>query len=410
MNYESFCAEALAQLKRNHNYRIFTNLERQTARFPHATIEDADGRREVVIWCSNDYLAMGQHPAVVRALIETAAHDGAGAGGSRNIAGTSQRHAELEAELASLHGREAALLFATGYIANETALTTLGSRLPNCVFFSDELNHASLIHGIRAARAEKHVFAHNDIHDLERQLQRVDPARPKIIVFESVYSMDGDFAPVREICTLAKRYNALTFLDEVHAVGVYGPTGAGLAEQLGVQTAPDIIAGTLGKGYGVSGGYLAGSAALMDFIRSFGPGFIFTTALPPAVAAAALASVRHLRASQSERTRLFALVAQLKQQLGHAGLPVIPTESHIVPVLVGDAERCRALSRSLLLKHRILTPPINFPTVAVGKERLRLTLTPRHDETMIAYLVNALIDTWDQLGLPRRQQTLRQAA
>ena len=410
MNYENFCATALAQLKRNHTYRTFSNLERRADRFPRAVLDDADGRREVVVWCSNDYLAMGQHPAVINAMTETAAHDGAGAGGSRNIAGTSRWHAELERELAALHGRDAALLFATGYIANETALATLGSRLPGCVFFSDELNHASLIHGIRAARAEKHVFAHNDVRDLERQLRSIDPARPKIIVFESVYSMDGDFAPVREICALAQRYNALTFLDEVHAVGVYGATGAGLAEHLGIKTAPDIIAGTLGKGFGVSGGYLAGSATLMDYIRSFGPGFIFTTALPPAVAAAALASVRHLRHSQTERARLFELVLSLKCQLERAGLPVLPTDSHIVPLLVGDAQHCRALSRELLLRHHILTPPINFPTVAVGSERLRLTLTPRHDELMIAQLVRALTAAWTRLGLSRRREELRLAA
>jgi 5-aminolevulinate synthase len=401
MNYKAFFDQALSGLKRNHNYRTFINLGRQTERFPHALIEDAHGQREVVIWCSNDYLAMGQHPVVIQAMLDTVAHDGAGAGGSRNIAGTCTRHAELEAELADLHGRAAALLFATGYIANETALTTLGSKLPDCVFFSDELNHASLIHGIRASRAEKHVFAHNDVPDLERKLSGVAPERPKIIVFESVYSMDGDIAPVREICELARRYNALTFLDEVHAVGIYGATGAGIAEHLGVKTAPSIVAGTLGKGYGVSGGYLAGSAALIDFIRSFGPGFIFTTALPPAVAAAARASVRYLKQSQAERRRLFALVDKLKQQLRRAGLPIIPTESHIVPVLIGDAALCRQASQELLARHNILTPPINFPTVAIGTERLRLTLTPRHTEAMIAQLVKVLVEVWDRLGLPR---------
>lgn len=410
MNYEKFCADALATLKANHNYRTFINLERQAERFPRAVLTDARGPREVVIWCSNDYLAMGQHPAVIRALAETAQHDGAGAGGSRNIAGTSRRHAQLEAELASLHGRDAALLFATGYIANETALATLGNRLPNCVFFSDELNHASLIHGIRATKAEKHIFPHNDMRALERQLASVDPARPKLIVFESVYSMDGDFAPVREICALAERYNALTFLDEVHAVGVYGATGAGLAEQLGIPTKPSIIAGTLGKGFGVSGGYLAGSASLIDFIRSFGPGFIFTTSLPPAVAAAALASVQHLRQSQTERARLFALVGQLRQRLTQAGLPFLPTPSHIVPVLVGDAALCREISQTLLDEYDILTPPINFPTVAVGTERLRLTLTPLHTEAMIVELVAALSAVWQRLGLPRLPKAQRLAA
>lgn len=410
MNYEQFCADALNTLKAKHNYRTFINLGRQTARFPRAVIADQHGEREVVIWCSNDYLAMGQHPAVIRALSETAQHDGAGAGGSRNIAGTSQRHAQLETELASLHGRDAALLFATGYIANETALTTLGNRLPDCVFFSDELNHASLIHGMRATKAEKHIFPHNDIRVLERQLASVERGRPKIIVFESVYSMDGDFAPVREICALAERYNALTFLDEVHAVGVYGASGAGLAEQLGIKTAPSIIAGTLGKGFGVSGGYLAGAASLIDFIRSFGPGFIFTTSLPPAVAAAALTSVQHLRQSQTERTQLFNLVGQLRQQLIAAGLPILPTRSHIVPVMVGDAALCRQLSQELLEQYNILTPPINFPTVAVGTERLRLTLTPRHTEAMIVELVTALSEVWQRLGLPRAQRLKRRAA
>lgn len=410
MDYQNFFADALEGLKRKHNYRNFIDLGRHTARFPRAVIEDEHGRREVTIWCSNDYLAMGQHPVVIEAMREAAAHDGAGAGGSRNVGGTSQRHAALERAVADLHGHAAGLLFATGYSANETALRLLGDRLPDCVFFSDELNHASLIHGMRASKAERHVFKHSDLADLEAKLASVDPARPKIVVFESIYSMDGDIAPVREICELAEKYNALTFLDEVHAVGIYGATGAGIAERDGVKTAPTIIAGTLGKGYGVAGGYLAGSAEIIDFIRSFGPGFIFTTALPPAVTAGALASVEHLRHSQMERVKLFVLVDKLRQRLMAAGMPLLPTTSHIVPVMIHDAALCRQVSHELLARHNILTPPINFPTVAVGTERLRLTLTPRHNEAMIDEFVKALVEVWQRLGTRASRPPSKKAA
>ncbi len=400
MDYRSFFNEALDGLKRKNNYRHFIDLGRQTARFPHALIEDDHGRREVTIWCSNDYLAMGQHPVVIEAMREAAAHDGAGAGGSRNVGGTSQRHAALENAVADLHGREAGLLFATGYIANETALRLLGDHLPDCVFFSDELNHASLIHGIRTSKAERHVFKHSDVVDLESKLASVPLERPKIVVFESIYSMDGDIAPVREICAIAAKYHALTFLDEVHAVGIYGMTGAGIAERDGVKTRPTIIAGTLGKGYGVAGGYLAGSAEIIDYIRSFGPGFIFTTALPPAVTAGALASVSHLKQNQTERIKLFVLVDKLRQRLQQEGFPLLATDSHIIPVMVNDAALCRQISHELLVKHNILTPPINFPTVPVGTERLRITLTPRHSEAMIEEFAIALREVWLRLGLP----------
>jgi 5-aminolevulinate synthase len=396
MNYEAFFSDALATLKAQNNYRVFIDLSRSAGTFPQAVT--AEGRR-VVIWCSNDYLAMGQHPRVLDALIEAARQDGAGSGGTRNIAGTCHRHVELERELAELHGSEAALLFTSGYTANEAALSLLGSRLPNCVIFSDERNHASMIHGMRASRAEKVIFKHNDVSDLARKLRACDAARPKLIAFESIYSMEGDIAPVAELCALAEKHNALTYVDEVHAVGVYGARGGGIAER--ERAKPTIIAGTLAKGFGVSGGYLAASATLIDFIRSFGSGFIFTTSLPPAIAAAALASVRHLKESQTERTQLFRKVAKLKMQLAAAGLPVMPSPSHIIPLLIGEAAACRAVSQCLLQQHGVLVTPINYPTVPVGTERLRLTVTPRHSERMMAQLVGALVAVWDELRLPR---------
>lgn len=400
MDYAEFFAGRLAQLKTNHNYRTFIELERNAAEFPRAWVSQDGVPREIVIWCSNDYLAMGQHPLVIGAMNEAASQDGAGAGGTRNIAGTSQRHVLLEQELADLHNREAALLFTSAYVANEATLSLLGGKLPGCVFFSDERNHASMIQGMRASRAQKVIFAHNDVADLERRLSEHDPACPKIVAFESVYSMDGDIAPIAEICAVAERHNAMTYLDEVHAVGVYGARGGGIAERNGVGRLPTMIAGTLGKAYGVAGGYVAASAQIVDFIRSFGNGFIFTTSLPPAVAAAALASVRHLKQSDAERQKLFSKVATLRERLLDAGLPLLPSPSHILPLLVGEAEACRELSRELLDRHGVLVTPINYPTVPVGTERLRLTITPHHSEEMIEQLIEALNSAWSRLRLP----------
>ncbi|MFN0110632.1 MAG: 5-aminolevulinate synthase [Blastocatellia bacterium] len=402
MDYGVFFANALTQLKTNHNYRTFIELERNTADFPRAWVNQDGVPREIVIWCSNDYLAMGRHPLVIGAMSETALEDGAGAGGTRNIAGTCQQHVLLEKELADLHGRESALLFTSAYVANEAALSLLGSKLPGCIFFSDERNHASMIQGMRASRAQKVIFAHNDPADLERRLCEHDPACAKIVVFESVYSMDGDIAPIVELCAVAHRHNALTYLDEVHAVGVYGARGGGIAERDGIGQLPTIIAGTLGKAYGVAGGYLAASSLIVDFIRSFGHGFIFTTSLPPAVAAAALASVRHLKQSEAERAQLFSKVETLRKRLLAAGLPLLPSPSHILPLLVGDAAACRELSRELFDRYGLFTPPINYPTVPVGAERLRLTITPRHSDEMIEQLIEALDSAWRMLGLPRK--------
>ncbi|MBC7950548.1 MAG: 5-aminolevulinate synthase [Rhodospirillaceae bacterium] len=399
MNTQQFFANSIAALKSQGRYRVFADLERQCGNFPVARNYRDGAVHEVVVWCSNDYLGMGQHPDVCAAAKGAVELCGAGAGGTRNISGTNHYHVLLEQELASWNGKEAALLFTSGYVANQTALSTLGATIPGCVIFSDELNHNSMIEGIRHSKAEKHVFRHNDPDHLEQLLSAYPKETPKLVAFESVYSMDGDIAPIAKICDVAEAHNAMTYLDEVHAAGMYGAEGSGVAERDGVRDRITIIQGTLAKAIGVVGGYMAASASLVDYVRSFGPGFIFSSSMPPMVAAAALASIRVLRNQPDIRARHQERAATAKRRLAEMGIPVLPSESHIVPVMVGNAAQCKQASDLLLTKHNIYVQPINYPTVPVGTERLRITPTPLHTDDMMDHLVKSMVAVWDELEL-----------
>jgi 5-aminolevulinate synthase len=411
MDYRGFFEDAVDTLRQEKRYRVFADLERIAGRFPRAIFRDnADNQREITIWCSNDYLGMGQHPVTIAAMQDTAARLGVGAGGTRNISGTNRPLVELERSLADLHRKEAALVFTSGFVSNEAAISTIARLLPDCVIFSDQLNHASMIQGVRQSGMEKKIFRHNDVAHLRELLAAVDKKRPKLIVFESVYSMDGDVAPIAEICDLAEEFGALTYIDEVHAVGMYGPRGGGIADRDGLMGRIDIIEGTLAKGFGVMGGYVAANQAIIDAIRSYAPEFIFTTALPPALCAAARASIEHLKVSSVEREGQQRQAQLTKDILGDAGLPVLKTDTHIVPIIVGDARLCKAASDMLLEKHNIYIQPINYPTVPKGTERLRITPTPLHTDEMIIELRHALVSVWASLELQRERPTSKVSA
>jgi 5-aminolevulinate synthase len=399
-DYEAIFENSLRHLREERRYRVFADIERVAGKYPEAIWHSPVGRREIVLWCSNDYLGMSQHPSVVQAMVDTASRMGTGAGGTRNIAGTNHPLVGLEDELADLHGKDAGLVFTSGYVSNQAGISTIAKLIPGCLILSDASNHNSMIEGIHQSNCEKRIFRHNDIAHLECLLMQAGMHRPKLIVFESLYSMDGDIAPIEAICNLARRYNAMTYCDEVHAVGMYGPRGGGISEQLGVAGRIDVIEGTLAKAFGCLGGYLTGSSALIDAVRSYAPGFIFTTALPPAVCAAAAAAIRHLKISSRERTLHQARAAHLKSMLDAHGLPRITNETHIVPVPVGDPEKCKAVCDFLLAERGIYIQPINYPTVPRGTERLRITPTPFHTDEQCDRLVESLCTAWDQFKLP----------
>lgn len=401
MNYEQHFSNAVARLHDEDRYRVFQNIERLAGQFPRAIWRHAGGQKDVTLWCSNDYLGMGQHPDVISANINAVKRMGTGAGGTRNIGGTHSRIVELEGELADLHGKEAALVFTSGFVSNDAGISTIAKILPDCVIFSDALNHASMIDGVRRSGATKRIFRHNDTAHLEELLAAEPYDRAKLIVFESVYSMDADIGPIEQIAELAERYNAFTYIDEVHAVGMYGEHGGGITEQLGLANRIDVIEGTMAKAYGVLGGYLTGKKVIIDAIRSYASGFIFTTTLPPSLAAAATASVRHLKHSSVEREQHRARVSACKNTLCNTGIPMLASQTHIIPVFVGDAALCKEASDRLLADHAVYIQPINYPTVPRGTERLRITPTPLHSEADIAHLANALDTIWTQLSLPR---------
>ena len=400
MNYDQIFDQAIERLHSEGRYRVFIDILRNKGAYPNARcFAGHNGPKPITVWCSNDYLAMGQHPKVIAAMEEALYNVGAGSGGTRNIGGNTHYHLELERELADLHGKEGALLFTSGYVSNDATLSTLAKVLPGCVIFSDELNHASMIAGIRNSGAEKKVFRHNDVAHLEELLAETDPELPKLMAFESVYSMDGDIAPIHAICDLADKYNALTYIDEVHAVGMYGPRGGGVSERDGAAQRISIIEGTLGKAFGVMGGYIAADAKVIDVIRSYAPGFIFTTSLSPVLVAGVLASVRHLKASSLEREGQKASAAFLKKSFAAAGLPVMDTVTHIVPLMVGDPVKAKRISDILLAEYGVYVQPINFPTVPRGTERLRFTPGPSHTEEMMVELTKALVEIWERLEM-----------
>ncbi len=401
LDYEQFFKDRLDALRDEGNYRVFAHIGRRAGAFPRAKNYAGEGPADITVWCSNDYLGMGQHPVVTEAMKSAIDECGAGAGGTRNISGTNHYHVKLERELADLHQKEAALLFTSGYVSNWAALGTLAAKIPGCIVYSDALNHASMIEGIRQSKAERRIFKHNDPADLERLIAADDPAAPKLIAFESVYSMDGDIAPIAAFCDIADKYGAMTYLDEVHAVGLYGPCGGGIAEREGLTDRLTVIEGTLGKAFGVMGGYIAASASLVDFIRSFASGFIFTTALPPSVAAGALASIRHLKTSDAERLAQRDRVAAVRAKLAAIGIPTLDNPSHIVPVMVKDPVKCKWISDWLIANHGIYVQPINYPTVPKGTERLRITPSPVHSDADIEHLVSALSEIWSQCALAR---------
>ncbi len=402
MDYEAFFSSELQAVRDEGRYRVFAEIERKAGSFPHATRYVEDGTTEVTVWCSNDYLGMGQNPKVTAAMHKVIDECGAGAGGTRNISGTNHHHVLLERELADLHHKEDALLFTSGYVSNWAALGTLAARIPDCMVLSDALNHASMIEGIRHSKADRMIFEHNSPEDLDRKLATLDPDRPKLVAFESVYSMDGDIAPIAEIIDVCERHNAMSYIDEVHAVGLYGPRGGGVAEREGLMDRITVIEGTLGKAFGVMGGYIAASRDLCDYVRTFASGFIFTTALPPAIAAGACASIRHLKESQVERDQQRERVEKVRGALDRLGIPHLPNPSHIIPVMVGDPHKCKYISDWLMDNHGIYVQPINYPTVPRGTERLRITPSPVHSDGDIDRLISALSEIWSQCELARR--------
>ena len=404
MDFEAFFAGELDTVRADGRYRVFTDIKRHRGKFPHATRFVEEDTQAVTVWCSNDYLGMGQHPSVLEAMHNCLDECGAGAGGTRNISGTNHYHVLLEQELADLHGKESALLFTSGYVSNWAGLGTLAGKIPGCVVFSDALNHASMIEGIRYSRAPYKVFRHNDVAHLDELLSQYGPEVPKLVAFESVYSMDGDIAPIAEILDVCEKHGAMSYLDEVHAVGLYGPRGGGIAEREGLMDRITVIEGTLGKAFGVMGGYIAASANLVDFVRSFASGFIFSTALPPAVAAGAAASIRHLKVSSAERELQQERVAQVRRMLDLMGIPHLDNPSHIIPVMVGDAKKCKMISDWLMDNHGIYVQPINYPTVPVGTERLRVTPSPVHSDGDIDRLIKALSEIWSHCELARMEK------
>lgn len=401
MDYDRIFSDAIAGIKDEGRYRVFMDIERKNGDFPCATWHTEDGEKDIVVWCSNDYLGMGQHPDVISAMKDAIDKVGTGSGGTRNISGTHHYHVMLENELADLHGKEAGLLFTSGYISNEASISTIAKLLPGCIIYSDELNHASMINGVLGGKCEKRIFKHNSVEHLEELLKADDPKTPKVILFESVYSMDGDFAPIEEFCDLADKYNCMTYMDEVHAVGMYGPRGGGVAEAHGLMDRVDIIEGTLGKAFGLMGGYITANKNIVDCVRSFSAGFIFTTSLSPAIVAGALASVRHLKKSSAERVIHQERAATLKAKMREVNLPVMPSDSHIVPVLVGDPVICKQASDILLNDYGIYVQPINYPTVPRGSERLRFAPNPLHNDEMIDHLVRSLKDVWQKLDIDK---------